>query len=220
MRLGYIASFDMAYCLRLCGHLTELRGIPDWDTNTVKHRLGLDDELLSKHIQDLMDLAAESNTAGVSQSSQYDGDEDAMLSSARKEAHEGVSKHSFERIADGLRSLLSFLRGYEVAGTESSVESFIATPRASYEHGDADEGRDSHFNTMGDIEDQETRSIDAKGGMEPFWQMAAPMPSPLASERASAQTAASLAEMPYSFPAGGFSQISFWPRLLGNEDNY
>jgi hypothetical protein len=238
IELNFMASFDMAYCLKLCRRLTELRGVPGWETNTIKYRLGLNNELLEKRVADVKKLAVEKNTFETSQISRYDceEDEDAVLQPMRPEINDNMTKHPFQSTADDLNTLLALFSGETGEGTETFAGSDVATSKARHEHQDtAEKGKGHtipHSNAMGGIGGQETRTAESKELVEAFWQMAAPI-SLSARERAgagqesatalsknglSSTMAANAAEMPYSFPAGGFSQISFWPRLLRNED--
>jgi hypothetical protein len=231
MRLSYIFSFDMNYCFKLCRCLTELGGIAGWELSSLRKRLGLDDELMKMHIEDLMNLTAVNNSFETVQSSQNDDDEDedADLLPMRRDIKNGVAKHPFQNIANDLKSLLFLFNSEEGGANEKFASSDVATSKAYHKNRNTGQrGRD--HTTRSDIGGQEPRSVQSQDGTEPFWQTAAPLASS-ASERTgderstvpstkdgSSQSPAIPTEAPYFFPGGGFSQISFWPRLVRREN--
>jgi hypothetical protein len=151
------------YCLKLRGRLLTLRGVPGWEANAAKHRLGLGDALLKKHIEDLKRLVVERNSAGASQSSRYDGDEDedAELVPMRPESLEDKTKHPFACMAEDLKFVFSLLTGEEEEEIENFAGIDIATPKTPCQNWDVDQQRrnsNSNLNTMVDVRTREQTS--------------------------------------------------------------
>ena len=236
LKLSYIASFEMTYCLKLCERLITLRGVPGWEANTAKDRMGLDDAMYKKHIEDMERLAVEVNAAGALHSSRGDGngDEDADLLPTRSGSLKETAQHPFECMAKHLQYILSLFTSKEQEETENSADIYITTPRAPYTSWNADQqGRwntNLHLNAIINAKEQESRSAERNEEGETASELLAPAPSPspargrsggdrepdapLRRNEVSPQNPTDPTESLAPFASGVISQISLWPRLL------
>ena len=236
LKLSYIASFEMTYCLKLCERLITLRGVPGWEANTAKDRMGLDDAMFKKHIEDMERLAVEVNAAGALHSSQGDGngDEDADLLPIRSGSLKETTQHPFECMAKHLQYILSLFTSEEQEETENSADIDITTPRAPNKSWNADQQRrwntNLNRNAIVNAKGEDSRSTERNEEAETASELLAPAPSPspargrpegdrepgapLRRNEVSQQNPTDSTESLAPFPSGVISQISLWPRLL------
>lgn len=228
LKLSYITSFEMTYCLKLCERLITLRGVPGWEADTAKDRMGLDDAMFKKHIEDMERLTVEVNEAGALHSSQGDGngDEDADLLPIRPGSLKEMSQNPFECMAKHLQYILSLFTSEEQEETENSADIDITTPRAPYKSCNTNLNLNAIVNAKG----QETRSAERNEEVETASDLLAPAPSPspargrsggdgeqdasLRRNEVSSQNPTNPTEGIAPFSFGVISQISLWPRLL------
>ncbi|KIM95549.1 hypothetical protein OIDMADRAFT_148682 [Oidiodendron maius Zn] len=236
LKLSYIASFEMTYCLKLCKRLITLRGVPGWEANTARDRMGLDDAMFKKHIEDIERLAVEVNAARSLRSSRGDGngDEDADLLPICSRSLKETTKHPFECMLKHLQYILSLFTSKEPEETENSADIDITTPRAPHKVWNADQQRrlntNLNHNAIANANGQESRSAERNKEAETASELLAPAPSPspargrsggdgepgapLRRNEVSPQNPTDPTESLAPLSSGVISQISLWPRLL------